>query len=217
MTVSLCIIFLYVEVYTNAAVIIWLHMQMWWNHLPHTVKKMHACIAYPLTHWGRMTHICVSKLTIIGLDNGLLPDRHQAIIWTIAEILLIGPLGTNLSEILIEIRTFSFKIMYLEMSSGKWRPSGLGLNELNQWCIIRGMHSVPKLPFLISPKFSTVATHHDDFDFSLFVLMYEKYPRCICFPLQGLYAKHTFFSGRSCPQSYSQISDTRFAKRRIAP
>ena len=33
-----------------------------------------------LTHWGRVTHICVSNLTIIGSDNGLSPDRRQAII-----------------------------------------------------------------------------------------------------------------------------------------
>ena len=70
------------------------------------------------THWGRLTHIiCVSKLTIIGSDNGLLPDRRQAIIWTNAGILLIGPMGTNFSEILIEIYTFSFKKMHLKMSS----------------------------------------------------------------------------------------------------
>ena len=43
-----------------------------------------------LTHWGRVTHICVSKLTIIGSDNGLSPGRRQAIIWTNAGILLIG-------------------------------------------------------------------------------------------------------------------------------
>ena len=83
-----------------------------------------------LTHWGRVTHICVSKLTIIGSDNGLSPARRQAIIWTNAGILLIGPLGTNFSEILIEILTFSFKKMHLKMSSGKWRPSCLGLNVL---------------------------------------------------------------------------------------
>ena len=47
--------------------------------------------------------MCVSKLTIIGPDNDLSPDRRQAIIWTNAGILLIGPLATNLSEILIEI------------------------------------------------------------------------------------------------------------------
>ena len=85
-----------------------------------------------LTHWGRVTHICVVKLTIIGSDNGLSPGRRQAIIWTNAVILLIGPLGTNFSEILIEIRTFSFKKMRLKVSSAKWRPFCLGLNVLIQ-------------------------------------------------------------------------------------
>ena len=83
-----------------------------------------------LTHWGRVTHICVGKLTIIGSDNGLSPGRRQAIIWTNAGILLIGPLGTKFSEILIKIYTFSFKKINLKVSSGKWRPSCLGLNEL---------------------------------------------------------------------------------------
>ena len=35
-----------------------------------------------LIHWGRVTHMCVSELTIIGSDNGLSPGRRQAIIWT---------------------------------------------------------------------------------------------------------------------------------------
>ena len=56
-----------------------------------------------------MTHIYVIKLTIIGSDNGLSPGRHQAIILTNAGVLLIGPSGTNFSEILIEVYTFSFK------------------------------------------------------------------------------------------------------------
>ena len=82
-----------------------------------------------LTHWGRVTHICVSKLTIIGSDNGLSPGRCEAIIRTNAGILWIGPLGANFSEILIEIYTFSFRKMHLKMS-GKWRPFCLGLNVL---------------------------------------------------------------------------------------
>ena len=61
-----------------------------------------------------MTHICIGKLTIIGSDNGLLPGRHQAIIGTNAGILLIGPLGTNLSEILIGIQTFSLKKIHFK-------------------------------------------------------------------------------------------------------
>ena len=72
-----------------------------------------------LTHWGRVTHICVGKLTIIGSDNGLSPERRQAIIWTNAGILLIEPLRTNFIEILIEIQTFSMKKIRFKMSSAK--------------------------------------------------------------------------------------------------
>ena len=45
-----------------------------------------------ITHWGRVMHVCISKLTIIGSGNGLLPGWHQAIIWTNDGILLIGNL-----------------------------------------------------------------------------------------------------------------------------
>ena len=83
-----------------------------------------------LTHWGRVTHICVSDLTSIGSDNGLSPGRRQAIIRTNAGKLLIRPFGTNFSEILIEIIIFSFKKMRLKVSSGKRRPCCLGLNVL---------------------------------------------------------------------------------------
>ena len=65
------------------------------------VPLLCLCILEParkLTHWGRATHICVGKLTIIGSDNDLSPGRRQAIIWTNAGILLIEPLGTNVSE-----------------------------------------------------------------------------------------------------------------------
>ena len=76
---------------------------------------------FSLTYWGCVTHICVGKLNIIGSDNGLLPRRRQAIIWTNAGILLIRPLGTNFTEILFSNQTFSFKKMHLKMSSAKWR------------------------------------------------------------------------------------------------
>ena len=77
-----------------------------------------------------MTHICVSKQSIIGSDNGLSAGRRQAIIWTNDGIFLIGPLATKFNEILIEIHTFSFKKMHLKISSGKWWPFCLGLNKL---------------------------------------------------------------------------------------
>ena len=78
---------------------------------------------YVLTHWGRVTHICVGKLTNIGSDNGVSPGRRQAIIWTNARIVLFGPLGANISEFLVVIHTFSFNKMHLKMSSAKWRPN----------------------------------------------------------------------------------------------
>ena len=98
------------------------------------VRKMrlycYLVLLSSLTHWGRVMHICVVKLTIIDSDNGLSPERRQAIIWTNAGILLIGPLRTNFSEILIGFQTFSFKKMRLIMSSAKWHPFCLGLNVL---------------------------------------------------------------------------------------
>ena len=83
-----------------------------------------------LTHWGRATHICVSKLTTIGPDNGLSPDRRQAIIWTNAGTLLIVPLWTNFSEIGIGIQTFPAKKMHLKISSAKLRLFCLAFNVL---------------------------------------------------------------------------------------
>ena len=85
-------------------------------------------VSLAITLWGQVTPICVSKLTIIGSDNDLSPGRRQAIIWTNARILLIGPPGTNLNEMLIKIHTFLFKNIHLKMSSGKWCPFYLGLN-----------------------------------------------------------------------------------------
>ena len=73
-----------------------------WNHEDNTLHsisyKLQSCII-GLTHWGRVTHICVGKLTIIGSDNELSTGRHQVIIWTNAGILLIVNLRKNVGEI----------------------------------------------------------------------------------------------------------------------
>ena len=82
-----------------------------------------------LTHWGRMTYICVSNLPTIGSDNGWQPKQRQAIIWTNAGILLVGPSETDFSEIVIEN---VFKKMRLKMSSGKWQQFCVGLNVLRK-------------------------------------------------------------------------------------
>ena len=62
----------------------------WFTHIlltEFTVNKTKTT----LTHWGPVTHICLDNLTAIGSDNGLSPSQRQAIIWTNARILLIGP------------------------------------------------------------------------------------------------------------------------------
>ena len=43
-------------------------------------------------------NVGICELTIIGSNNGLSPDWHQAIIWTNVGVLLICNLGTNLSK-----------------------------------------------------------------------------------------------------------------------
>ena len=93
----------------------------YWQHILVSIYFFNRFI---LTHRSRVTHICVSKLTITGSDNNN----------SNAGILLIGPVGTNFSEILIEIYTFSFKKMRLKISSAKWWPFCLRLNVLSIIC-----------------------------------------------------------------------------------
>ena len=120
----------------------------------------HGSTSYNLTHWGRVTHICVSKLTIIGSDNGLSPGRRQAIIWTSAGILLIGTLGTNFSEILGKIHSFSFKQMHFKMSSAKWRLFCLGLNELSRPCLA-SQYGIPVINYT-AQNVMEWTWHYDD-------------------------------------------------------
>ena len=71
------------------------------NYIPHKIINVitYPCSNRKLTHWVRVTHVCVNELTIISSDNGLSPGRRQAITWTNAGILVIGTLGINFSEI----------------------------------------------------------------------------------------------------------------------
>ena len=92
-------------------------------HWPKGLRQRHVALEpqyRPLTQWGRVTHICVRKRTIIGLDNDMSPERRQAIIWTNVKILLIGPLETNASEIWIKIYTFSLNKIHSKIWSGNW-------------------------------------------------------------------------------------------------
>ena len=76
----------------------------------------------------------------IGSDDGLSPILRQAIIWTSAGLLSIGPLGTNLSEILTKMQNLSFRKMHLKTSSAKRRPFCPGGDVFVLWFIRRYLH-----------------------------------------------------------------------------
>ena len=95
-------------------------LELFYPHSHRAYKSLRPSDAY----------ICVCKLIIIGSDSGLSPRRRQAIIWSIAGISLLGPLGTKFSDILIVIFRVSFKKMPLKGSSAKWQPFCFGLNVI---------------------------------------------------------------------------------------
>ena len=95
-----------------------------WVRILHSAEEDNLCPFYvsSLSTLPKISH---------NSQYSQFPGRRQAIIWTNARILLIRPLGTNFSENLIGIQTFSL-LMPLKMSSAKWRPLCLGLNVLKQ-------------------------------------------------------------------------------------
>ena len=134
-----------------------------------------------LTNWGRVTHVCVDKLTIIGSDNGLSPERRQAIIWTNAGILLIRPLGTNFSEILIEIQTFSLKKIRLKISSAKCCSFRLGLNVRCEFdCHPARGHQPPKQCLKLGKVMYFLYTLANNFVSISLANMYHIFSKTLC-------------------------------------
>ena len=75
----------------------------------------------------------------IDSGNGFSPVRCQTITWTSADLKSIGPLGTNFSEIVIEMQTLSLKtdlkmsaifISYMEFYIHTWYVSGVEMCKL---------------------------------------------------------------------------------------
>ena len=111
------------------------------NFLTHHVFKETSNITLICLLISRVTQICVANLAIIGLDNGLSPGLHQAIIWTNAARLLIVPFETIFGEFLVVIQTCSSKKMHLKMSFAKWRPFCLCLSVLMFNASCWGLHT----------------------------------------------------------------------------
>ena len=91
-------------------------MEMWPAWQP-----VHFCVV--LTHWGRVTHICVSKLTIIGSDNGLSPDHYLKQCWNIVSWTHRNKLQWNFDwNLYIFIQEYAFESVVWKMAAILCRP-----------------------------------------------------------------------------------------------
>ena len=93
------------------------------------MSSCQCTVVHILTHWGRVTHICVSKQPIIASDNGLSPGRRQATVGTNAGILysnLRNKFQWNLKRNSI---IFIKKKMCFKVSSAEWRPFCLHVHQ----------------------------------------------------------------------------------------
>ena len=104
------------------------------DHTEQEPKRTWLGFVSMLTHRGRVTHIGVGNLAIIGSDNGLSPGRRQAIISTNAGVFFYLTLRDKLQWNINGNWCIFIREMYSKMSSVKYRPSYLGLNVLRQ-CI----------------------------------------------------------------------------------
>ena len=85
---------------------------------------------FQLFHLKKSNRLSVNY-AIISSNNGLAPNRCQAITWTNAGFLSMRPLGTNFSKIPIKIQNISFKKMHSKMSSDKRQPFCFLLNVVS--------------------------------------------------------------------------------------
>ena len=89
----------------------------------------------------------------------------QAITWSSADLLSIGPFGTNFSEIRIETQHFSFVKMHLNISSTKWRPfyQGGGGGGGKKNCTIQTIVGVSKKG--VAYVWATTFSHHFQYSY----------------------------------------------------
>ena len=125
-------------------VIKWVYFPRYWPfvrgiHRPpvksHHKGQWHGALMFSLicvwiNGWINNREACDLRRHRAHHDVTVWLGRCQAVNWPNAGVLLIGPLVINFSEIFIEIDTFSFKHMHLNMLSGKWGPFCLGLSTV---------------------------------------------------------------------------------------
>ena len=105
----------------------------YFNHLAYNIAyvvMLHSHMSnVALTHWGRVTYLCVNKLTIIGSDNGFVawpvPSHYISQRWNIVHWTLSNKLHWKVNR-----NSLVFIQEHMRMSSGKCWPFCLGPNVL---------------------------------------------------------------------------------------
>ena len=125
--------------------VVWLTQRLYGKSYTVSLGEQHmsslissSCCIYALVTWFG-----------IGSDNGLALDRRQAITWSNADLLSMGPIWTNLNEIWIEIQNFSFMKMCLKIWAAKWWPFCPGwrwVNPLTCRCTARKAGCPKQIP-----------------------------------------------------------------------
>ena len=121
------------------------------------ISTMHGQLYKFLTHWGRVTHICISKLAIIGSDNGLSPECAKPLSEPVLEY-VNWTLGNKLqwnfnwnSNSLIAENTFenvvceccSFRLGLNVLTLKVRGPSYLGLTSPISWLLMPWLLASP--------------------------------------------------------------------------
>ena len=111
----------------------WRYHDCWKELYRHSQDIVSADFLF--THGGLvMPYGIIELANIIRWGNSFSPFQDQAITWTDADLSLIGPFGTNFTEIVIKIHWLkSLKEIHSEKLSVKHRPLQSSLSVLTQW------------------------------------------------------------------------------------
>ena len=114
----------------------------------------------------------------IGSGNGLSPVHRQAITWTNAGLFSVGLMGTNFSEIQIEIQSFSFRKIHLKLRLPKWQPFCPGEMGQFQTGMVWNANPTIYLPVGALASAGTVLTTKFDLTFFQDYIDYQRFQTC---------------------------------------
>ena len=172
------------------------------NHCTFVFKHKSICDLTPIrqlpmeTEWH--TDVSMNLPSLVEVMTCLLVGAKpfselMLLYWTILLInlliLLIWHLGTNFSEILIEMFISSFKKLHLNMSCAKYRPFCARFNVLRRWppCVCSRQEHFPSHGRygLFRYNWPAAQIHFRDVIFSQIQIIYPIAGRNLCSKLDG--------------------------------